>query len=315
MDDEVERLILEHADIPVKRIYNPAKAHEYYMKNRKLKGRQKAKFVIGPKLSTKLPPKTLVKQPTKAQQPVKALPLAPKALPKTSLASAKKPLAKVKSAAERQRELKVKVDELKGRLDVLKETLAGLVKEAKAKTEANAGTTSATKDQAGGSKGASGGDSTKLTSAQKADAAKSSKEYYDKNVKDKGGTSSLADQQKNLTESIARITEKITKVRSELKGSVSSAKTQAMSKPGAKPTPGSLAQKPKPGASAQKPKPVRKTVSIDNYDLKGYDYKKGKWYDPKGKYVGDAQYEDSPIKLVPGVRLKPKRKPRRRKTR
>lgn len=315
MDDEVDRILLEHADVPVKRIYNPAKAHEYYMKTRKLKGRKKAKFVIGPKLPTKLPPKTLVKQPSKAQLPVKALPLAPKTMPKTSLASAKKPVAKVKSAEERQRELKVKVDALKGRLDVLKETLAGLVKEAKAKTEASAGTTSATKDQASGSKGTSGGDSTNLTSAQKADAAKSSKEYYDKNVKDKGGTSSLADQQKNLTESIAKITEKIAKVRAELKGSVSSAKTQAMSKPVSKAASGSLVQKPKPGASAQKPKPVRKTVSIDNYDLKGYDYKKGKWYDPKGKYVGDAPQEDSNITLAPGVKLKPKRKPRRRKTR
>lgn len=54
-------------------------------------------------------------------------------------------------------------------------------------------------------------------------------------------------------------------------------------------------------------KPVKRTPSKkpseDQFNLKGFDYRGGKWYDKSGKLVGTAKEEDSEIKLVPGAKI------------
>lgn len=55
MNDEIDDFILQHATTP-KRVYDPVKAREYYLRTRKLKGRQTAKF-SKPTVITKSKPK------------------------------------------------------------------------------------------------------------------------------------------------------------------------------------------------------------------------------------------------------------------
>lgn len=54
--------------------------------------------------------------------------------------------------------------------------------------------------------------------------------------------------------------------------------------------------------------PTRK-INPEAYNLKGYNYDKGKWYDPQGNYIGDAKYEDSTIVLAPGAKPPPRTAP------
>lgn len=130
---------LEHA-------YDPIKRRQYYLKNRKLKGRT-AKAVTSSKSRPKAKPKPPVK--TRAQR-----------------------------QAERRRKLEAEVNALKARLEKLRTALTEMTKQAKARSGVKPTSTAAKKTAAKKTT------AKKQTSAQKAKAAKQSKEYYEKN-KDK----------------------------------------------------------------------------------------------------------------------------------
>lgn len=94
--EAVEEFILKHADLP----YDPAKAHEYYLRTRKLKGRQRALMV-----------------PNKGRVAAKTI------LPK-----------KVKTTAQRQKEVEARVKALEVRLNKLRAVLKELLNKAEGRT-------------------------------------------------------------------------------------------------------------------------------------------------------------------------------------
>ena len=136
-----EEILLMHGETP----YDPAKAHEYYLRTRELKGRQKG-----------------AEQETSGRSGGKVIPLSSKAPPKKKTA--------LKSEA--------RAAELQKRLTRLRKVLAELVKQAKGRS----GVSSKDKKDSGGS-GKSGGAS-KLSATEKREAAKRSKEYYKKHKDD-----------------------------------------------------------------------------------------------------------------------------------
>lgn len=136
---DVQEFILAHADVP----YDPVKRREYYLKNRKLKGRQAGKGEdkpLGRTVGT-----NAIQAPSK---------------PKSNLHE---------TNAER-------VKALQDRLEHLRGVLRQLVKEAKGRSGAS-DTQSKTTTSSG--KGGSSKDS-KLTAQEKREAAKRSKEYREK---------------------------------------------------------------------------------------------------------------------------------------
>jgi hypothetical protein len=123
--------------------YDPVKRRQYYLKNRKLKGRT-AKAVQTSKPRPTAKPKPPVK--TRAQR-----------------------------QAERRRKLEAEVNALKARLEKLRTALTLLTKQAKARSGVEPTSNAPKKSPAKKSP------AKKQTSAQKAEAAKQSKEYYEKN--------------------------------------------------------------------------------------------------------------------------------------
>lgn len=128
----------------LKHEYDPAKAKEYYLRTRELKGRKKGSV---------LPPSS--KRVATVRPMVK---------------SRKSNAAEIKKAAE------ARVAALKGRLDKLEKVLDELTKQAKARSGVNSGGKAPAKTNPK--------DSKPQTAAQKRDAAKKAKEYRDKNDKD-----------------------------------------------------------------------------------------------------------------------------------
>ena len=107
---------------------------------------------------------------------------------------------------ERRRKLQAQVDALKARLQTLRETLGELTKAAKARSGVktpSAKQQPSKKDTSNGKKAAD-----KPTAKEKADAAKRSKEYYEKNK-----NQVLADEVKSLTAKIETIQERIANMR------------------------------------------------------------------------------------------------------
>jgi uncharacterized protein YPO0396 len=153
--------------------YDPVKRREYYLKTRQLKGH--VPKALEPNKVT--PFKTAVKPAPNRQQ----------------------------RQEERRRHLQAQVDQLKARLKKLREALAEMVKAAKARSGVKTPDKKQTnkKDAGNGKKSEA-----KPTAKQKADAAKRSKEYYEKN-KDQ----LLADEVKSLTAKIKTIQERIAKMR------------------------------------------------------------------------------------------------------
>lgn len=158
--------------------YDAIKRREYYLRTRKLKGR-KPGVKKTPSKKPKAPPK-----PTRAQR-----------------------------QAARHKKLEAQVDALKARLEKLRDVLAELTRQAQARSGVKPKTTP--KKAASSAKKAP---EKKLTTAQKAKAAKASKEYRKKNP-DKA----LADDVKSLNAKIKTIQERIAKMRRE--GSIGAKKT------------------------------------------------------------------------------------------
>jgi septal ring factor EnvC (AmiA/AmiB activator) len=175
-----EDFVLIHAD----RVYDPVKAHEYYMRTRQLKGRKPgaAESVASDRRTANFGGARKVK----GNSPVK-------------------------TPAQRQMEIEARVDALKVRLKKLREVLATLVEQAQRrsgiepqkKTSATTGKDARSKD---------------LSPAEKKKAAERSKEYREKN--DPG----LSDQEESLRKSIQRVEQQIAKAREELKSSIERAR-------------------------------------------------------------------------------------------
>lgn len=176
--------------------YDPRKAHEYYMRVRKLKGRHSAIEKVS------------------------------KSRPKGSavvLGKASKKVATAKETSKQRREeVHARVEALKKRLDRLHDVLAQLVEQAKKRSGVN------TKSSAAKSSPSTTVTTKHKTAQEKSSAAKSSKEYYDKHKKDNPSSKT-----KDLETSIKQVEEKIRKIRAELKAAVEKAKQQS-SKPKSK---------------------------------------------------------------------------------
>lgn len=171
-----ERFILKHARAP----YDPVKAHEYYIRTRKLKGRKVGLAIatarnlgahrVAPKLSTQ------------TQKPVS--------------------LSVINQAA-----VKSRVDALEGKLKILQAILTKLVNEAKGSTPTKKATK--TKSVATKTKSAASKDRKPLTTTQKRDRAKKAKIRYQKLHPQ---SEAAARKQK-----IAEVKAKIEEVRAQLK--------------------------------------------------------------------------------------------------
>lgn len=140
--------------------YDPQKAHEYYLLNRQLKGRQKGTEQI-----------PVGRGPAKAASPVA------------------QPKSKVPIAPSKKKSVEEEVAALKARLKQLREVLKKLVEEAKARSGVE--TPKTPKEKAAQNAKEKG--SKPQTAAQKRAANKRSKDYYEKH-KDK----ELADLQKSI---------------------------------------------------------------------------------------------------------------------
>lgn len=153
--------------------YDAAKRREYYLRTRKLKGRRPAatkKTAIRVRKASKVGP------PKKTRQ---------------------------QRQEERRRKLEAQINALKERLKQLREVLSKLTAEAKARSGQKDTKKSAAKKTSKNEK-------PKQTAKQKADAAKRSKEYYEKH-KDE----ILAEEVKSLTAKIKTIQERIAKMRKD----------------------------------------------------------------------------------------------------
>jgi hypothetical protein len=160
--------------------YDPAKAREYYLRTRELKGRAVA---------------------------------AGKAASKASKSITVKPTVKAKTSSDSDRLKKIaeqRVAALKTRLDKLEKLISELVKQAKARTGADAPSSDAS-----GSKSSTGAKSSSdrkpLTAAQKREAAKKAKER-----REKDGDQSLSAQAKALDDKIEKAQDRIKKLKAQI---------------------------------------------------------------------------------------------------
>lgn len=194
-----EEFIMIHAAVP----YDPVKAHDYYLRNRKLKGRRPGAKVPPKKLTGDLANEvtdTVVRPEFRGK-------FIPKGTPKSAVIT-----------TERQLQVEARVKELKGKLTILNAILKQLVGKAQGTSAPATKKTSSTKSADSKTPAA---DRKPLTSAEKADAAKKQKIRYQKQHPDAG---------KNTKENKAKIAEvraKIQQVQSELKAAVASAKDKS----------------------------------------------------------------------------------------
>lgn len=175
--EELVEKILSHGDS----VYDAAKSHEYYMRNRKLKGRSKGSA------DTTSTSSTTSSGPSAAQR------------------------ASAKSEARQQ-----KVASIRGKMSKMSTHLEGLI----AKRDGAKETTSDTKSKTSATKSASKSGSTsaestpdkKLSVSEKADKAKKAREDYEK-VDDKSSAETATDLDKEIAETRARITQLKTQLR------------------------------------------------------------------------------------------------------
>lgn len=182
-------------------VYDPIKAHEYYMRTRKLKGR---------KLGQHLEP--LSKNAGKAVTESLVKKNATKPIPVTH--------PKIKTPEQQRRDVEFKVKRLKAELKRLHAILRRLLNQSQGRIVVDAkgkpvSSTSKTAKPAG----KASADSRKLTAAQKREAAKRSKEYYQKHKTEISAT----EKEKQLKAQIHETGLKIAKARSDLKASVARA--------------------------------------------------------------------------------------------
>lgn len=170
--------------------YDPVKAHEDYLKRRELTPRKPGEK-----------PESSGGSRSSAQA---ATPRMPAATP-------------VKTAKQLREEAEVRVLALQTKLKKLRALLAQLVKQAKERSGVDTKEATKTDPKTPDPKGTE-----KLSTQEKAAAAKRSKEYYDKNKKDE----TPSQQEKSLTEDLAKVQAKIQKIRDELKASVEKARSQ-----------------------------------------------------------------------------------------
>lgn len=194
-------------------VYDPKKAHDYYLKNRDLKGRKRGAvpYKAAPTSSPHIKP---IGKPRPAAKKV-----VPRQTPAQAKAAAHKAhVAKVKKEAE------ARVAHLQARLDQLKNMLAELTKQAKLRSGVHTETKKSTDKK----------DVKPKTAQEKREAAKSAKEYREKQQK-KEGDPSLSDQAKQIEKKIAEVKEKI----SDMKKQIAEArkKAQTRKKPDANPKP------------------------------------------------------------------------------
>lgn len=185
------------------RAYDPAKAHEYYMRVRKLKGR----------ISGSQDDSSGGSQGRKAAVSTGSHPKAP---------------LNSSSTQSLHAQAEARVAALTQRLDHLKAVLAEMVKQAKARSgvvtptkDSKSSTSSSTK-----SSGKSGS-STKSTAKEKRQAH----DYYEKHKKDTPKKDPSTEAQiKALKDSIEEVQTKIRKIRADLKTSVQNARDQSTNK-------------------------------------------------------------------------------------
>lgn len=163
--------------------YDPVKAHEYYMRTRKLKGRR-----------------SVAQTPTLNKSPSSSLTVSSKN--KSVQANKKAQPQKISSVnAKKVAELKVRLEKLRAELKDLKLKIkaakAGLSKEAKASLEAGSGKTTVPRRKRT--------EAEKLTAAEKRKAAKASKEWYEKNKQEEA----LVEQIKDAEKAISNAKEKL----------------------------------------------------------------------------------------------------------
>lgn len=163
--------------------YDPQKRREYYLKNRKLKGRtKKAEFES--------------------------------AILRTRSAKTAKAKRQKSSAADRNRKASAELATLKVRLEALRAIVKDLVEAAKKRS----GTKTTEKKDAEKKR-----EPSKLSTSEKKKAAERSKEYYEKNKDTPAG------QVKEIKAQIAKLQERIAKLRTEAKADEPVKKTEAKS--------------------------------------------------------------------------------------
>lgn len=179
--------MLLHSDSEeLQHAYDPQKAHEYYLKTRKLKGRRKG---TGSSSSGR---------PTPGQ----------------SIVSTRADRASV-SVEQKRKEQAAKVQALKGKLDKLQNLLKQLTEKLNARSGDDAksdSTKSSSEKSGGGSKDSK--DRKPLTAKQKADARDRAKESYEKNNKPDPKKSQT---QEEIREKIADVREQIRDVQQKLR--------------------------------------------------------------------------------------------------
>lgn len=181
-----EAFIMSHADL---RVYDPIKAHEYYLRTRKLKGRTKKSIPVKVSNSDAVSPSFLHPKPKAQGQ-----------------------LVSVIRQKESEARIKARVAELKSKLDVLKAILNQLVKDAtknstSVKTPKNSEATKSPSEKK---------DRKALTGAQKVEKAKKAKIQYQKEHPE----SERQARQRQIKEVQAKIQE----VESKLKAALESAR-------------------------------------------------------------------------------------------
>lgn len=193
-----EQFILSHASA----IYDPVKAHQYYLRTRELKGRKKAFVTNKSGESAKENTGTIALHPGVFQ---------PKGTPKGQLIS-----------TVRQQQVEVRVKELQGKLSILSAILKQLVADANGSgTKKTVKTTRSISSKAKTSSSA-GSNRKPLTATQKRDAAKKQQVRY-KKAHPNAGKVTGAQRQKQIQE----VKQKIEQVRNELKAAIANARNLA----------------------------------------------------------------------------------------
>lgn len=157
-DRFVDQHLLQHGSDS----YDPVKAREYYLRNRKLKGRTKG---------------TVLDYLRTTQAAAKPAPT------KSRIVTAK-PLAKPKASVANPAVLRARMGKITVRISALKKVLDELMKRQKAEREAKANRDKNRNTSTATSRGSSStSKSEKLTPKQEADKAKAAKAQYEKNKK------------------------------------------------------------------------------------------------------------------------------------
>lgn len=172
--------------------YNPAKAREYYLRTRELKGRQIGRAEPAPLVRQKLADtKTLTPREKKA------------------------PVSSRKSSVQKKEETKAKVARLEKKLDQLKDLLKRLVAEAKERSGVETKKETKTSSSSNSKTANSSTTDSKPTAAQKADKAKKAKAEYKKE-----NPTSKKDEAGDLEKEIAAVREKIAKAKADIKEAI-----------------------------------------------------------------------------------------------